>query len=129
VIGPDHPLIKEWMFARDILRRLGFQPEDLFFLVQKSPLGGDGIEVMLVLKTQDRQFNWGIGIAPDEQLFDHAHWVAFYEQQLIPAWNDKAAAATLWKDEEFFASKAFSDRIAVVNAIMAKGIHVPGRVN
>lgn len=125
-IKPDHPLIKEWMFARDILRRLGFQPEDLFFLVQKNPHGA-GIEIMLVLKAQDRQFNWGIGIVPDELPHDHATWEVFYEQQMIPAWNNKDA--TIWRDEEFFASKAFACRIAVANAIMSKGFRVPGRVN
>lgn len=118
--APDHPVIKEWIFARDILRRTGFQPEDIYFLAQpKTP----GSEIFVVLKTQERQFNWCIGIIANATPVELER---FYGETLIGAWRN---GTSLWKDDEFFASESFGNRVNVLSVLLANGFHIPGRVN
>lgn len=65
------PVIQDWLFAREMLRRLGFSPDELFFVVSASGKIVDrasglvtvagGPVIGLTLRAQDKEFNWTIG--------------------------------------------------------------------
>lgn len=68
---PTDPIIQEWLYAREVMRRLGFTPDELFFVVSTSGkiLDRDtgvvtdhgGPIIALVLRAQGKEFSWTIG--------------------------------------------------------------------
>lgn len=122
-----HPIICEWLFARECLRRLGFAAEDLFFVVY---LSGQLVEqgkvhdlgnpiIACVLRTQGKEFTWTIGAIdlPVEQITQE-HAVA------CESWNDGRHSAL--NDDAFFGSQAFANRFGLIHALVAKGIVFDG---
>lgn len=105
-----HPVMVEWAYAREILRCLGFLPDELFFSVSKSSV------ISLVLKAQDKEFTWVIGaikVSPDDL-------VKAYEE-LCKIWNDGDA----WDVRDFRASRPFQQKETVVKVLRNKGFVLP----
>lgn len=63
------PTIREWLYAREMMRRLGYQEDDLFFVVNPHGIAAEDGQVVdfgkptiyLVLRTQGKEFRWLIG--------------------------------------------------------------------
>lgn len=117
------PAIKEWLCAREVCRRLGFTPDEIFFAVQAGGIVveegipfdfGDQPVIAVELHRGDRTFVWTIGPV---QLAVDAIQPAF--EAASAAWN----AGNL-SDADFFASKAFSVAVPLVVALQAKGFEV-----
>jgi hypothetical protein len=119
------PLIKEWCFAREMLRRLGFTAEEIFFACQ--PLGNllvDGVEISLGapaifcrLDTQGTTFTWTIGALTRTKEEIESQYLAACE-----LWNAGDADPIM---AEFFESKAFASRFGLMSALAQKGIRMP----
>lgn len=117
---PMDPILLEWAFAREVMRRLGFLPEDLFFGIHNAEgiiLNGELIEVdkavvSLVLRAQDKSFTWIIGTTD----LTPAQGREAYEE-LCAAWN----ADGEWNMEDFRASEAYRQRIALIGALQSRG--------
>lgn len=112
------PVIQEWAYAREVMRCLGFLPEDLFFDVDKSViLNGEMFKVdkpviSLVLRTQDKTFSWAIGttdLPPDQ--------IKRTYEELCESWN----LGDEWNVDDFRASKPFRQKIALIEALQSKG--------
>lgn len=64
------PVIQEWAYAREVMRRFGFPADDLFFHVSSPKVVVlNGIEhkvnkpvISLVLNSQGKTFTWTIGL-------------------------------------------------------------------
>lgn len=64
-------VIVEWAYAREVMRRIGFSADDLFFAATSTPSVQDretgkitpvnGLVVSLLLRTQNKEFRWVIG--------------------------------------------------------------------
>lgn len=103
-------VMKEWAYAREVLRCLGFLPDELFFSVTNSSV------VSVVLKSQEKNFTWVIGIShlSSEEL------VTEYKK-LCDVWNSGGA----WNVTEFLDSKPFKQKEAVIIALQNKGFVLP----
>lgn len=122
------PTIREWCYAREVMRRLGFAAEDIFFQVHTKSVGAiiaglrvvpmKGPVVSLVLRAQGKEFVWTIG---DTELPADKIQAAYLDA--CRRWNDG-------NDPElnagFQLSRAFGDRIALLEALRAKGISFGG---
>ena len=116
------PTIREWLFAREALRRLGFSADDLFFACQpagKVIEGGVAMDlgqpvIMLVLKTQGKQFSWTVGIVdlPVDRI--EPAYIAACE-----LWNTSPDDG--WRDTGFRNSLAFRHKVDLVATLKAKG--------
>lgn len=117
------PTIREWLYAREMMRRLGFAPDEIFFVV--NPPGKQIIEngillytdkVFIVLRVQSQglDFNWTIGPTdvPDSQIESHF-------ERAINAWNSADNSPEL--DFAFTSSRPFSQAVGLMNALHAKG--------
>lgn len=115
------PSMREWLFAREVMRRLGFSADDLYFACQ--PAGrvieqGVAFElekpvILLSLKAQGKQFTWTIGTVdiPVDKI----------EQAYIDAcelWN---YPDTSWRDPLWIQSIAFQRKIELVTMLKSKG--------
>lgn len=122
--------VKDWLFAREIMRRLGFAPDEILFVV--NPPGKQMIEngmivscdkltIVLQVRAQGLEFNWTIGPTdvPDDQIQSH------YERA-CHEWNSACDSPDL--DLAFTSSAPFRARIALVQALHSKGF-VLGRWN
>lgn len=118
------PTIREWLFAREMVRRLGFAAEDIYFVVQSSGLVVERGQMLdlgkpaigLELRTQNRVFLWTIGgvdLALDK--IEPAY------QAACELWNDPARSETEFPHEEFIASRPFEQRIGLIQALQSKG--------
>jgi hypothetical protein len=114
------PAIREWLYAREALRKLGFLADDLFFACQRE---GRVIEngvainlnkpvIMLVLKTQGKQWSWTIGTVdiPVDKI-ERSYTEA------CELWNQ----GRIWRDDDWLASMAFQNRVGLVAELKSKG--------
>lgn len=116
------PTIREWLFAREVMRRIGFAPDEIFFAVH--PVGKmieNGVHVnynkptiVLRVEAQGLEFNWTIGPTevPNEQLescFERA----------CDDWNNGCNGPEI--DQAFKSSKPFRQAIPVMQAMVTKG--------
>lgn len=104
------PIVFEWVYAREVLRRLGFLPDELFFSVSNSSV------ISLVLKTQNKDFIWTIGVSklPPDAL------VKMYEE-LCETLNSGGE----WDVVAFHASLPYLLTEAVSEALQDKGFILP----
>lgn len=115
------PIMLEWAYAREVLRCLGFLPEELFFALHPNPEGVilngilikvDNPVVSLVLQAQNKSFTWSIGttdLSPEKAR-------GAYEK-LCADWNNDGG----WSVENFRSSKAYQQKIALITALKRKG--------
>ena len=117
------PTLREWCFAREMLRRIGFTPDEIFFGVREAgePITENGVTytcehpmAMLQLQTQGKTFNWTIG--PVVMSRDQ---IEIEYQKVCARWN--AGDEEAFSMEHFFASRPFAMRIELVTQLYAKG--------
>jgi hypothetical protein len=122
------PTIREWLCAREMLRRLGFQPDEIVFAVKADgqvvdasgyAMGPGRPVILLLLKTQGREFTWIIGptdlrVESIQQAFDEA----------CEFWNRSLGDDPSW--ERFFkSSQAGASGVQLLVALQGKGIRIP----
>lgn len=116
-----NPTLLHWLYAREMLRRLGFLPEEIFFTVSPSGrlldvnLGIIDLNYPIIaveIRRGDLRFVWTIGTIemPADQI------EAAY-QAACSAWNHGGVAT----DEEFFASEPMRQAVPLLMALRAKG--------
>lgn len=120
----SHPVIRQWAFAREMLRRLGFAAADLY--MSTTPVcGKNGVvdpartAIGLVLKTQDKQLEWMIGwvdATPDR--------VATYYDELVDTWN-QGGFDLVGGYDVFTSSWAMSNGIEVMLVLRKVGFEIP----
>lgn len=120
-----NPTIKEWLFAREVLRRIGFEPDELYFSFASSgivqmPDGTThdlGMPVIgLEVRRGERRFVWTIGgcdMPPDAIQ-------AAYEAA-CEVWNRGEIPLA-----EFTSSKAFGQGVRVMMELYKRGMYPQG---
>src|SRR5882672_2420967 len=114
------PVMLEWAYAREVMRCLGFLPDELFFAIHNPEgviLNGELIKtdetvVSLILRTQNKSFTWTIGTTK----LSPADARTAYEE-LCSNWNDGEE----WSLNGFRASEAFQQKIALISALQDRG--------
>ncbi len=119
-----NPTLLDWLFAREVLRRLGFTPEELFFACYPSGvIVEDGVPVDLgapivsiEIRRGQLRFKWTIGtIDMTEAQIEAAFTAACH------AWN---AGDGPFSHAEFLASRPFQQAIPLMHALAAKGFTI-----
>lgn len=117
------PTIRDWMYAREMLRRLGFTPDELYFEVapsgvvvntvtgEKKDLGGPIIS--LTILRGEQRFAWTIGatalpLATIEDAYRNA----------CERWNLHTSE---WSLAEFRASRPMREATNLIVALREKG--------
>jgi len=114
-----HPAMRAALGAFEVLRRFGFQSDDVFFHQNDEEVPGHEPKGMMfvVLKTQGKDFTIRVGVVD----LNYEQWAA--------AWKAVATAALEKRIEEVDRiveeSEAFRDKVRLMMAIQAKGIRVP----
>ncbi len=120
------PTLREWLFAREMMRRLGFSADDLYFIVTppgKKLIEDDGNIVdlpkpllSLQLRYKSREFNWIIGLTdiPDRDI------LKVYEQA-CDFWNNAEREDCT---KEFHKSKVYEMRYQLLLALRNKGFSI-----
>ena len=114
------PILLEWAYAREVMRCLGFLPDDLFFAIHTPEgvlLNGklikvDETVVSLILRAQNKSFTWTIGttkLSPTDARNAY--------EELCSSWN----AGEGWSLQSFRASGAYRQKIALISALQTKG--------
>lgn len=119
------PTLREWLFAREMMRRLGFSADDLFFVVHSKggvifDDAGREVEIhkpflSLVLKAQGKEFHWTIG---PTDIPDHAIMKAY--EEVCEVWN--SGPPELF--DGFLNSRVFRQKVQLVTALHEKGFVV-----
>lgn len=121
------PAIQEWLYAREVMRRLGFTPDELFFVVSTSgkvKCSDSGVIsdhggpiIALVLRAQGREFSWTIAATklPAGEIEE------FY-RKAVDDWNRAAFDIDLKRlDSDWRASRPYAMRLELAAALHAKG--------
>lgn len=120
------PTIRDWLYAREMLRCLGFSPDELFFAVAPNgniatpgelPIFGMPV-IVLELRAQGRQFRWTIGQTAVPLADLNAAYKAACE-----LWNAGTDASTF--DAEFSSSLPMHQKVLLVAELHAKGFVLP----
>jgi hypothetical protein len=128
------PVIVEWAYAREVMRRLGFQPDELFFSVHANPVGPTevidsrtgkmiavkGPVINLIVGAQGKTFTWTIGTTD----LTAKELQKAYET-LCSVWNSN-------EDDDLSAFKAstpFKNRLRIIKALQDKGFRLPAAEN
>jgi hypothetical protein len=123
--------MREWLFAREAMRRLGFQPDELFFAYEPTGrvISSDGDVknygkpvIALILKAQGLQFVWTIGA------------VDLPADEIKQAWFDAAdlwnnSPDNDWRDAGWLKSEACQRSVQLIAMLLAKGFTFPGNFN
>lgn len=118
------PIMLEWLFAREVVRRLGFAPDEIFFVVNDTGRVQEGDRVVdlgmpvigLQLVRGGLTFLWSIGginLAPDRV---HAAY-----ERACALWN---AGEIDVNHGDFLASRPARQAIRVMMALQAKGFRL-----
>lgn len=114
-----HPVMRAALGTFEVLRRLGFKSDDIFFHQNGDEAPGPEPRRMMfvVLKTQGKDFTIRVGVV--DTTYDV--WVS--------TWKTVATAALEKRVEEIDRiveeSEAFRSKVQLMVAIQAKGILVP----
>lgn len=115
------PAIREFLFAREAMRRLGFAAEELYFVADTSGSVEDRVTgqvthygdplIGLQLKAQGREWNWVVGLCklPKDQ-------IAKAFEAAVEIWNRGDVMFERWEQ-----SLAFQNRVLLVTTLMACG--------
>lgn len=116
------PTMREWMFAREMLRQLGFASDELFMAAHPSGKVLEGGRrhdlgkptLFLRVEAQDKQWTWTIGPTdlPTDQIRDHFETAA-------ALWNAGGFAL-----EGLARSAVFAQKVALVHALHSKGFRL-----
>jgi hypothetical protein len=122
------PIMLEWAYAREVMRCLGFLPDELFFAIHNPEeviLNGELIKVnetvvSLILRAQNKSFTWTIGTTKLSTTDARAAY-----EELCSNWNEGEG----WSLEGFRASEAYQQKIALISALQDKGFHLNPRAS
>lgn len=122
------PIMLEWAYAKEVMRCLGFLPDELFFGIHNPEgviLNGELIKVdetivSLILRAQNKSFTWTIGMTK-LSLAD----VRTAYKELCRDWNNGEG----WSLEGFRASEAYQQKINIISALQDKGFHLNPRAS
>jgi hypothetical protein len=122
------PIMLEWAYAREVMRCLGFLPDELFFAIhtpEEVLLNGelikvDGAVVSLILRTKSKSFTWTIGTT---KLSPIDARVAY--EKLCSDWNAGEGCSL----EGFRSSEAYQQKIALISALQNRGFLLNPRVS
>lgn len=116
------PGLREWLFAREMMRKLGFQPDEIFIAVQEKCRVIENGEafvseqplISLILKSQGREFSWSVALSelPAEKL-QQAY------EEACEFWNNDPDDD--WRDAGLQASVVFQRRILLVQRLTTLG--------
>lgn len=120
------PVLLDWLFAREVVRRLGFAPEEVFFVVNPSGRVQEGDRVIdigmpvigLQIVRGELTFMWTIGgldLPPDRIQ-------AAYERACA-AWN---ADCLGFSQGDFLSSRPARQSMELMVALQAKGFRLGG---
>jgi hypothetical protein len=129
VSKPTDAVILEWLFAWEVMRRLGFPSAELFFLIAKpgtevlQPDGSlayvtTGTLITLHVIAQDKTFDWTIGetpLSPDEAIAAHGAAVSWWLTLSLPEWRASG----------YFSSRVLASGPSVAMALVNKGFVLP----
>jgi hypothetical protein len=123
------PAIQEWLYAREVMRRLGFTPDELFFVVSTSgkvKCADSGVIsdhggpiIALVLRTQGREFSWTIAATKLT-----AGEIETAYRKACDEWNSAEVDLDA-EDSTFRASHPYAMRMELLMALRAKGFTPP----
>lgn len=123
------PTIRDWLYAREMARRIGFGADDIIFAVHSTGwMITQGVEtkhnkpvIILRIQAQGLVFNWDIGTTeiPDEKIQD-----AF--ERACEIWNRTPDGPE--RDIAFKTSVIFRQGVRLMQALRDKGFTIP-RVN
>jgi hypothetical protein len=118
-----HPVVQNWFFAREMMRRLGFAAQDLFLGVHPAQRHANGPKVTLiglVLRTQGKEIEWHVGIVeePPEVLAPR------YDAEWIPAWNANQVDPGM---DNYRCSWALTFGVPLMLKIQSLGLRIPGK--
>ncbi len=122
------PVIKEWAYAREVMRRFGFPADDLYFHVSDAgTVTLDGVDykvnrlvVSLVLNSQDKTFVWTIGLSnlPSKEEVHEAYL------RLCETWNSQKDESEFM--EAFEKSDSYKQTVPLAKALHDKGFVIGG---
>lgn len=115
------PTIMDWLFAREVCRRLGFTPDEIFFACYPSGCIQDGNKVIqcdgpivgLELRRGDLEFRWTIGVC--KLAADRVH--PEYERA-VALWNSDAIG---FSHGDFLSSRPARMSMQLMVALTDKG--------
>lgn len=110
------PTIRDWLYAREMLRRLDFSPDNLYFVIASDDDGTPMI--VLELHAQGKTFRWTIG--PTTVAVDDLQ--AAYEGACA-LWNAGTDAPAF--EAEFLSSTPMQSKVGLIAALRAKGFVLP----
>lgn len=117
------PTIRDWMYAREMCRRLGFTPDELYFEVSSSgvvvntvtgeerDLGGP--VVSLTILRGDKRFGWTIGATALP-----VHTIEDAYRRACELWNQHDSQ---WSLAEFRESRPMREAVNLIGALQSKG--------
>lgn len=122
------PTIRDWIYASEMLRRLGFSADEIFFAVapdgnvaspdQPVPVRSGLPVVVLELRAQGKTFRWTIGqTAVALADLEAAH------RDACAIWNGGTDADALHAG--FAASHPMQQKVGLLVALRAKGLVLP----
>jgi hypothetical protein len=122
------PIMLEWAYVREVMRCLGFLPDELFFGIHNPEgviLNGALIKaneavVSLILRAQNKSFTWTIGTTKLSPVDARAAY-----EELCSSWNDGEG----WSLEGFRASEAYQQKIALISALQDRGFRLNPRAS
>lgn len=122
-----HETIREWLCAREVLRRLGFSADELFFSVYTSGQAIEGGRVIdvdmpfitLEIVRPDKKFTWTIGAVKGTRDEIQAVYEAACE-----AWNNGGGPS----HAEFIASRPVRQATNLIGALRRKGFAITGNL-
>lgn len=120
------PTIQEWLYAREMMRRLGFTPEELFFEVYTSGQAQDpktgviidlgGPVIALLVRRAEITFTWTIGAT-----YMAVSKIQGAYEAAVEEWNSDGYHFDL---EAFRASRSMSRATELMIALKAKGFRL-----
>lgn len=115
-----HPVVQNWFFAREMCRRLGFPAEHLFLGVHpaETPRFKHGTVIGLVIKVDDRELEWLIGVVEESPQVVAAR----YDAEWLPAWNANRVDPDM---QGYWSSWAITFAIPLTLKIQREGIQIP----
>jgi hypothetical protein len=112
---PPHSLVRDCIFAHEVLRRIGFPANEIYAGV--ANIVGVGRAAVMVLRSAGRQWTWTIGRLEMPDL----EFQRLYEEA-GEAWNRLDPAGDVWG---FHGSDIDARGAVVIASIVSKGIPIP----
>ena len=120
------PVIVDWLMACEVMRRLGFTPDEVFFAVYPSGIVQEpdgtsknlgGPIIALEIRRGEQEFKWSIGVtslAPDVIQAEY--------ERACAMWNADSIGIS---HGDFISSRPARMSIALIQELQARGFRLP----